>query len=148
MHGGLYMGGLGWVGPMGSYEYALHDLVSIGASVGTSSWPESWAYNRYTVVEVPIAVRAMFHPFNLPVLKERIAVADRLDAYAGAITGWAPYFFVRDQDPNPQPDEGNGRLLMSAVVGGRYYLNSRFGFYAEESWNAFGMINGGVVLKF
>jgi len=140
--------GLGLVmeGPFGvvaSYEYGVHDLVSVGGEIGFSGWSNGyWSYS-----EIPFAVRGAFHPFNLPSLVDKIKVRDKFDVYGGLSMG---YDIVTSSWSGPYAgtDATGSHVIASLFIGGRYYMNPNFGFYAEETGGSFGWLNGGVVFKF
>jgi hypothetical protein len=138
--------GLAMEGPVGvvaSYECAVHDLVSVGGEIGYSGWSNGfWSYS-----EIPFAVRGAFHPFNLPSLVDKIKVRDKFDVYGGLSVG---YDVVTSSWSGPLSgsDATGSHGIFSLFIGGRYYMNPHFGFYAEETGGSFGWLNGGVVFKF
>ena len=118
-------------------DIGVHDLVSAGGGLGVHMPTPSRG------IAIPILARGAFHPFNLPVLQDKIAIRDRFDAYAGLIAGIAI-----------DPDDGRAPVLptFGEFIGCRFYISDQFGFYAEHEaagpGEHLGWIGGGVTLKF
>jgi len=117
--------------PAAHFEVGVHDMVSVG---GASGLVIPW-------IDIPILARGAFHPFNLPVLVDKIPVRDKLDTYAGIVVGLS----ISPGESYPVwPTIGE-------IIGVRYYVSEKFGFYAEECLAGpgedLGYISGGITLK-
>jgi hypothetical protein len=118
--------------PSVHFEIGVHDYVSVGGATGL----------LIPYLDIPILARGAFHPFNLPVLQDKISIRDKLDAYAGLVAGLS----VGPGDFSPVWP------VFGEIIGARFYMSESFGFYAEECWagpgSDLGWISGGVTFKF
>jgi hypothetical protein len=147
------------VGPVVTYERGVHDLVSVGGTMSFATKTEEYGgsfflldNHKYVVryTEVPITARGAFHPFNLPVLIDKIPVRDKVDVYAGLAMGFRIY--------TAKYESGGGgtkistdtvdRFRYSAIIGGRYFFTKQFAAYLEETGGSHGIINFGASMKF
>jgi hypothetical protein len=116
----------------GHFEIGVHDLVSVGGETGIG----------FPGPVFPILARGAFHPFNLPVLQNKINIRDKLDAYAGVVAGLS----ICSDDVKPV------RPSIGEIIGARFYISDKFGFFAEHcgAWPGYdlGYISGGATFKF
>ncbi|NLD99659.1 MAG: hypothetical protein GX640_07270 [Fibrobacter sp.] len=112
-----------WWGNYATFDYGIHDAISIGGGIGYNYW---WG-------NFPIVVRGLFHPFNLTVLSDKIAIRDKLDVYAGLM------LYILPGRSNYSPIREN--------FGARFHFSPKFYAFAEES-GAFGYLSLGAGLKF
>jgi hypothetical protein len=117
----------------GHFEVGVHDFVSVGGGTGIG----------FPGPVFPILARGAFHPFNLPVLQDKITFRDKLDAYIGVVAGLS--ISLRDIDATVEPSFGE-------IIGARFYMSEKIGFFAEHcgAWPGYdlGYIAGGVTFKF
>lgn len=129
-------------GPNVGFEYAFHDAISGGGAVGFNWWGTGyWSY-----YQIPIVIRAAFHPFNLDVLADKIKVRDKLDVYAGIATGWTVGWGVWD-GIGTSPDANIGGFTFRERVGATWYFTPNFYANLEEG-SGLGSLNAGVGWKF
>jgi hypothetical protein len=115
------------VGIDGSFDYGVHDMVSVGGSLGIAP---IWGFH------LSITGRGAFHPFNLPVLADKVKIRDKLDPYVGLALGWHNQFW----------DEYRFGFLASPILGARWYFNPKLGVFAEFGGVAW--LSGGIAFKF
>ncbi len=130
-------------GPNLGFDYAFTDAISGGGFFGYGySILYDWEYYRF-----PLVIHGAFHPFNLTVLKDKIAIRDKLDAYGGIEVGWAfgkahyigPYSYINAPD--------GGAFVIDGFLGASYYFTPQF--YANaETQPGYGWFKVGIGYKF
>lgn len=117
-------------GIYGTFDYGIHDCISAGLGTG---------YNGYSVLgyvqyhRIPIMARALFHPFNLEVLADKILVRNTIDIYIGLTLG-ATFTWISTDNPLYTPEEKSG-FRIREVAGGRYQFNEKLSFFIEDSYS-------------
>lgn len=126
-----------------SYDYAVHDAISVGGAAGYRFWFISdWMYHG-----IPFVARAAFHPFNLAAIAEHIGVRDKIDVYIGPALGLAIAFDVyTGQYDQFYENDTYVDPIVREYIGIRYYVNDRMAWFAEEG-AGLGWINIGISLK-
>ena len=124
-------------GPNVGFDMAFHDAISGGVAGGFNWWGSGgWSY-----FQIPIVVRAAFHPFNLSVLADKITVRDRLDVYAGFGTGWRIGWSTWSGAGMV------GGFTFRERIGATWYFNPNFYANIEEG-SGLGSLNLGIGFKF
>jgi len=138
---GFGAGGYGWGSFIAGCNVGVHEFVSVGGfgAIGWDNDYDYWPYNNFRT-HISLGARGSFHPFNLPALKSKIPVRDKIDVYAGAYGGF--HLLIADYRRDYVP------LFFSPFIGGRYYLNDSFGFFVEHYPWALSWVYGGVVFTF
>jgi len=131
-------------GAFASFDYGVHSAISAGGAIGfnTYGYSSTWRYSQ-----VPILVRGAFHPFNLPVLSDKIKVRDILDPYVGLAMGWGIGFWSYEGTGVSGGEPDRLGLILREYIGVRYYFNPAFGIFAEDC-AGLGALNAGVCFKF
>lgn len=147
------------VGAVATYEYAIHDLVSVGGSFAFTGKKETdegsfvgYIYKTEAKAKsINFALRGNFHPFNLPALADKVGIRNKLDVYGGMAMGFA----IRPIKIETTTAEGTGeadgddnKFLFSVLVGAKFYFTNNIGVYLEESAISTGIFNLGAVFKF
>ncbi|MCX7726322.1 MAG: hypothetical protein N2053_05690 [Chitinispirillaceae bacterium] len=119
--------------PFGGYvvfDYGIHDCISAGLGTG---------YNGYSIIgyvhyhRVPIMARALFHPFNLEALADKILIRNTIDLYVGLTMG-ATFVWISTDNPLYTPQEKSG-FRIREVIGGRYQVTEKLSFFIEDSYS-------------
>lgn len=146
---GLGMGAGFPVGAVATYEYAIHDLVSVGGSFTFSGKKEDVFLTEVSWKGFNISLRGNFHLFNLPALENKVPINDKLDVYGGLAMGFAiRKAKVESQIEGFNYSSNDNGFLFSVILGAKYYFTKNFGVYLEESAISTGIFNLGAVFKF
>jgi hypothetical protein len=130
-------------GFFGAFDYGFHDCISGGIVSGFNGHCTSnWGY-----YDVPILARAGFHPFNLTVLKDKIKVRDKLDAYVGPAMGWQIGWTKWHASGVAVGSASYGGLIIREYIGARWYFTPALCVFAEDC-AGLGLINIGASFKF
>jgi hypothetical protein len=131
------------------FELPIPIPITVGGMVGIRTWTYSWYSwlfrDDFTIFEIPIGVRGMYH-FNFAAFTDNSFVR-KLDAYAGLTMGWVIVF------DNYKGDSyyWSGRdsyFLWGVNAGARYFFNDVIGLYLEVGVSGFDYASFGLTLKF
>ncbi len=120
-----------------SGEYRIHRFVGLGFQTGMNMWfyPAIIRYypDYYVVVRsarvaigIPIAIKTNIHILEAA----NVAIADRLDVYAGLHLGGGPAFYTGPGD------NIFGFIQVGPQAGVRYWANRRIAVFGEVGWGA------------
>jgi hypothetical protein len=127
-----------------AYDMGFHDAISGGVVTGFNGYSSG----DFAYAQIPILVRAAFHPFNLVVLKDKINVRDKLDVFAGPCMG---YEFGWTSWKNVSVPEESlpvyGGFILREYIGVRYFFKPNLAVTAEDC-AGLGFINIGLCFKF
>ncbi|WP_221389557.1 hypothetical protein [Dyadobacter sp. NIV53] len=110
---GFYGGGFA-VG--GSFEYGIHEFISVGAQADLNFYSYGVISDNY--VSLPIAARGSYH------YGKHFLTIDKLDLYAGPVLGFSI-------DDNKYYDGTS--IVIGAQAGARYYFKPAMGVFVELS---------------
>lgn len=135
--GGTYGGG--GVGIGASYEYGVHDFISVGGQADFITWNYGWVgsdirYNFFT-----IAARGSYH------FGKHFLTINTLDLYAGPSLGYRAASYNYD-GLGYSNNYGSG-VFFGAFAGARYYFKPAMGVFAEVGHNA-SPLKVGITFKF
>jgi len=137
---GLGTYGAGGLGLGGSFEYGIHDAISVGVLAGYSGRANYLGSGgRWSVLT--IGARGSYHFNELLNLDN-----DQIDLYAGLGLGYRNISWNYDGYGGYNSSWGSG-ILFIGHVGGRYYLKPNLGLFAELG-SGFGTLQAGVTFKF
>lgn len=132
--------GAGGIGFGGSFEYGIHEAISIGVLGGYSGRSNYLGSNtRWSVLT--IGARGSYHFNELLNLDN-----DQIDLYAGLGLGYRNISW----DYNGiglGNGYGAGGILFLGHIGGKYYFQPNLGIFAELG-SGFGVLQAGVAFKF
>lgn len=133
-----------YLGPFVGFDLGFHDCISGGVATGYNVrfFSPTWNYNQ-----VPIVVRAAFHPFNLNALSEKINVRNKLDVYVGLSTGWRVGWASYRKSGSAPSSPSVGGFFVREYIGIRFFPKDNFYLLAEEG-SGLGVFNLGVGFKF
>jgi hypothetical protein len=133
---GLGTYGGGGIGFGGSFEYGIHDAISVGALAGYSG--RSYLGSRWSVLT--IGARGSYHFNELLNLDN-----DMIDLYAGLGLGYRNFSWDYNGFGSSY-NYGSG-IVFLGHIGGRYYFNPNLGAFAELG-SGFGTLQAGLTFKF
>lgn len=134
---------------------AINNMFSFGAEVNfsfDSDDIEYWGYKQsWSYTYIAPEFRFGFHPFGLPALEGKVAVADKLDPYVVAHTG--PSIGIWKWDSNVPAGDGyktedsgtDWDYNFGIAAGVRWMFKPSFGLWGEVDWDRF---IAGVAFKF
>ena len=139
LNAGIGVGGYGFYGSGfavgASFEYGVHDFVSVGAQADINFYSYGYGFgakSRYT--SVPIAARGSYH-YGKHFLK-----INELDLYAGPAVGFSI-------DGNEY--YSGSSIVIGAFAGARYYFKPAMGAFAELSGGSNVLpLKAGITFKF
>lgn len=138
--GGTYGGG--GIGVGASFEYGVHDFISVGAQADLITWSYGYFGYKWRYTFFPIAARGSYH-FGKHFLK-----MDNLDLYAGPSLG---YYIASYKAPDGYSgyydNTYGGQVLFGVFAGARYYFKPNMGVFAEVGYNA-APLKAGIAFKF
>lgn len=137
---GLGTYGAGGIGLGGSFEYGIHEAISVGALAGFSGRANYLGSGvRWSVLT--IGARGSYHFNELLNLD-----TDQIDLYAGLGLGYRNISWNYNGSGLGN-GYGSGGILFLGHIGGRYYLKPNLGIFAELG-SSFGVLQAGVAFKF
>ena len=137
---GLGTYGAGGIGLGGSFEYGIHEAISVGVLGGYSGRSNYLGSGtRWSVLT--IGVRGSYHFNELLNLDN-----DQIDLYAGVGLGYRNISWNYN-GVGLGNGYGSGGILFLGHIGGRYYLKPNLGIFAELG-SSFGVLQAGVAFKF
>lgn len=117
--------GAGGLGLGGSFEYGIHDAISVGALAGYSGRSNYLGSGvRWSVLT--IGARGSYHFNELLNLDN-----DQIDLYGGVGLGYRNISFNVDGLGSIFGNAYNGGIIPLAHIGGKYYFQPNLGIYAE-----------------
>ncbi len=134
---------------------AINNMFSFGAELNVSFYHEDIEYwgggkQEWGYTYIAPEFRFGFHPFGIPALAGKVAVADKLDPYVVVHTG--PSIGIWKWDSNtdiPGMDSDNSGTdwdyNFGIATGVRWMFKPNFGLWGEVDWNRF---IAGVAFKF
>lgn len=131
-------------GVFGTFDYGVHDAISVGLAMAYTSYSEDYSYGgelKYS--EIPITLRAAFHPFNLSALKDSVPMRDKLDVYVGLGAGYRS----QSISGGGSSVSAGGEMLFEIYVGTRYYFTEKL-YASAELGSGMALLNCGVGYKF
>ncbi len=138
---GYYYGAFWYSGTLPiQLEFGVHDYVGVGLVTGIGG-RSYHSFGGGGVMYIPFGVVANFHFMQLIGDKKGVAIADKLDVYAGLNvgTGLAVSF------PTGTGSVG-GMLFAGPQIGLKYFFNEKIGVYTEFGYGK-SLIEGGVSIK-
>ncbi len=158
----------GLFGPTIHMDFAINEMVSVGGDINfrfrneesTSSYNGYWVdgylnsgswvsgywhsykttYHQRRWVLSP-TVRGAFHPFGLPALRGKVAVAKKLDTYIGSKIGVRilyEWYYHEDNESNRIDgsywNEKQSYVYFSFYLGAKYFFSNNFALFAEFDW--------------
>lgn len=130
-----YYGGNGGFAVGGSFEYGIHEFVSIGAQADFRFYSYNYlGLGSNSYVSIPIAARGSYH-YGKHFLK-----IEQLDLYAGPVLGV-------NIDGSEYYDGTN--IVIGAFAGAKWYFKPKMGVFAELSGGSNVLpVKAGLALKF
>lgn len=127
-----YDGGI----PIGaSFEKGISNNISVGVNADYLAND----YLSYKFTAIYFGVRASYHVNELLKIN-----SEKIDLYGGPTLGYRSFSW-KDTDQNLGDSYGSG-LFLGAYIGGKYYLSSKIGLFAEIG--AIGSTNARIGLAF
>jgi hypothetical protein len=137
---GLGTYGAGGLGFGGSFEYGIHDAISVGALAGYSGRGNYLGSGvRWSVLT--IGARGSYHFNELLNLTD-----DKIDLYAGVGLGYRNISWDYN-GVGLGNGYGTGGVIFLGHIGGKYYLQPNLALFAELG-SGFGTLQAGVAFKF
>ena len=133
---GLGTYGGGGLGFGGSFEYGIHEAISVGAIAGYSG--RNYLGSRWSVLT--IGARGSYHFNELLNLDN-----DQIDLYAGLGLGYRNFSWDYSGFGDSY-NYGSG-VVFIGHLGGKYYLKPNLGLFAELG-SGFGTLQAGIAFKF
>lgn len=138
LNAGIGVGGYGFYGggfAVGaSFEYGVHDFISVGAQADINFYTYRGFGFRESYTSVPIAARGSYH------YGKHFLTINELDLYAGPTLGF-------NIDGNSYYT--NSPIVIGAIAGARYYFKPAMGVFAELSAGTNVLpLKAGVTFKF
>jgi hypothetical protein len=133
---GLGTYGAGGIGFGGSFEYGIHDAISVGALAGYSG--RSYFGSRWSVLT--IGARGSYHFNELLNLDN-----DMIDLYAGLGLGYRNITW--NYNGSGINDSWGSGILFLGHIGGKYYFKPNMAAFAELG-SGFGTLQAGLAFKF
>ena len=120
------------IGVHGAFDYGFHDAISAGGGIGFHYNYPYLGYGVGNIAYFSFVLRGAFHPFNLNVLKDKIKIRDKLDAYGGLALIAGPSL------------NGNDFLFpVREYFGARWHFTEKISCFLEEC-GGFGYLDGGI----
>ena len=135
---GLGTYGAGGVGLGGSFEYGIHDAISVGVLGGYSGRGNYLGYGRWSVIT--FGARGSYHFNELLNLND-----DKIDLYAGVGLGYRSITW--NYSGSGYNDTWGSGILFLGHIGGKYYFKPNLGVFAELG-SGFGTLQAGLAFKF
>ena len=115
-----------------SGEYRVARFVGLGFETGMDLFFNPYYYApRYqpsnVQIGIPIGLKVNIHILEAA----RVAIADRLDVYAGLNLGGGPAFYTGGPGPNVY-----GFIEVGPQIGIRYWFNHNIAIFGEFGWGA------------
>ena len=136
---GLGTYGAGGIGLGGSFEYGIHDAISVGVLGGYSGRSNYLGAGRWSVLT--FGARGSYHFNELLKLDD-----DKIDVYAGLGLGYRNISWSYSGLGGYNDSWGSG-ILFLGHIGARYYFKPNLGVFAELG-SGFGTLQAGVSFKF
>jgi len=136
---GLGTYGAGGLGLGGSFEYGIHDAISVGV-LGGYSGRSNYLGSGSSWSVITIGVRGSYHLGELLKLND-----DKIDLYAGLGLGYRNISWGYSGSAYSN-SYGSGVVFLGHI-GGKYYLKPNLGVFAELG-SGFGTLQAGVAFKF
>ncbi len=137
---GLGTYGAGGLGLGGSFEYGIHEAISVGVLGGYSGRSNYLGSNtRWSVLT--IGARGSYHFNELLNLDN-----DQIDLYAGLGLGYRNISWNYN-GIGLGDGYGAGGILFLGHIGGKYYFQPNLGIFAELG-SGFGTLQAGLAFKF
>jgi hypothetical protein len=115
-----------YFGVYAAFDYGIHDCISAGAAAGYNGDSRP----GYRINQVPLMIRAAFHPFNLAVLADKIIIRDMVDLYAGITTGRVIRWETSKYD-DLRGDVHSG-FSIREYLGLRYHFSDKIAIFIED----------------
>ncbi|MBU1821603.1 MAG: hypothetical protein KKG00_08855 [Bacteroidetes bacterium] len=128
--------GVGGIGFGGSFEYGIHEAISVGALAGYSG--KSYFGTRWSVLT--IGARGSYHFNELLNLDN-----DMIDLYAGLGLGYRNVTW--NYSGIGRNDSWGGGITFLGHIGGKYYFQPNMAAFAELG-SGFGTLQAGLAFKF
>jgi zinc transporter ZupT len=131
--------------PIGaSFEYGIHEDISVGGYLGYGYYSYRWWGTTVSVSNFLLGARGSYH------LGKFIDLGPQFDPYAGLLLGYnIASASIKSNDPNINRAFGSvssGGLLFGAHIGLRYYHKENLGGFAELGYGI-SFLTVGVALK-
>lgn len=138
---GFYGAGFWYSGTLSvQAEFGVHDYVGVGLVTGLGG--RAYRGGGGGVLYVPVGIIANFHFLQLIADKKGVAVADKLDVYAGLNFGTG-LGVVRTKGAG---SDVTGIIFAGPQVGVKYFFNSKIGVYGEVGYGK-SVFEAGVSIK-
>lgn len=138
---GYYRAGFWYSGTLSvQAEFGVHDYVGVGLVTGLGG--RAYVGGGGGVLYVPVGIIANFHFLQLIADKKGVAVADKLDVYAGLNFGTG-LGVVRTKGVG---SDVAGIIFAGPQVGVKYFFNSKIGVYGEVGYGK-SVFEAGVSIK-
>ena len=136
-----YYGGFWYSGTLAvQAEFGVHDYVGVGLVTGLGG--RAYVGGGGGVLYVPIGVIANFHFLQLIADKKGVAVADKLDVYAGLNFGTG----LGVNRTKGVGSDVSGIIFAGPQFGVKYFFNSKVGVYGEVGYGK-SVFEAGVSIK-
>lgn len=138
---GFYGAGFWYSGTLSvQAEFGVHDYVGVGLVTGLGG--RAYVGGGGGVLYVPVGVIANFHFLQLIADKKGVAVADKLDVYAGLNFGTG----IGVNRVKGVGSDVTGIIFAGPQVGVKYFFNSKIGVYSEVGYGK-SVFEAGVSIK-
>lgn len=137
---GLGTYGAGGVGLGGSFEFGIHDAISVGV-IGGYSGRSNYLNSGGRWSVLTIGARGSYHFNELLKLDD-----DKIDLYAGLGLGYRNISWSYSGFGGYNDSWGSG-IMFIGHIGGKYYFKPNLGVFAELG-SGFGTLQAGVSFKF
>jgi hypothetical protein len=122
-----------------AFDYAVHDLLSVGASTGFNRESDLlWKFNYF-----PLLARVALHPLNIGFFSNMFTFGNNVDIYVGGNVGWLFGWGSLEKGSVTIEDKSEvNRLTYGLLLGMHMNTSDKWGFYVEHCGEASRIVLG------
>lgn len=136
-----YMGlSLKHIGIHLAFDYAVHDLFSVGASTGYNRESDLlWNFNYF-----PLLARVALHPLNIGFFSNMFTFGNNVDIYVGGNVGWLFGWGALEKGSQTIEDKSDieDPFTYGLLLGMHLNTTEKWGFYVEHCGEASRIVLG------